>query len=206
MKKIIYTLALVGGVLGFDEICSIWKMSSLSGYNKYITSNSNRHRFHFDVEYTIYDAFGMKYKKNPELTIHNEKGNKVVTLNDYLNQTYPDIVNVKYSNCLSYPDEFVTTLRENIVTHLEPYSTIANITDINSQFAYTNLRYTNLSKYTRNAIGCFTDAACVTKYCFIRGKSYMYDPNTQLCYYPLTKQTDESKENNLFVNDCCNLI
>ena len=187
------------------QICSTWKMTSLSDYNKYISSNSNKHHFGFDIEYTIYDAFGMKYNKNPTLYIHNKQGLYNVTISDYLEQVYPNVVDMTQTNCLLYP-KFISTIQQNIETYLKPYSTIANVTDITGQYGYTNFRYINLSSYIRNPIGCYTDIACITKYCFIRGKHWMYDPMTQLCYYPITRDIIESSYKNLFVNNCCNLI
>lgn len=193
------------------SICSTWEMLLIYTMpESRLKPNSNRHYLNFETKYDISAAYGKKYVKEPYLDfIRFGKLEKRYSLEEFINMmnigvnigddTYID-KNVKFlfSDCIKY-SQLPSYIDTNIEDYIKAFSTIGDVTDVNSLYAYTNYKFSNI-KSTRNAIGCFDDVRCIINYCHDKGKRWMYDPNTQMCHYPVDYTVVPSKSKMFFTN------
>lgn len=187
------------------RICRMWEMSSV--YPNYpqsnIKTNTNPQMLGFNTEYSLSATFGKKYVSTPELYFNQyNQLVKKYSLDDFV-----DMMNFN-GDMETYKDEngrFTFTACEdyglmqgNIYNNIAKYTTgYSNLTNIDGFYAFTNLRYVNI-KSTRNALACLDNIDCIVNYCHNNGIKWMYDANTQLCYYPVDAKLAESDEKMFF--------
>lgn len=188
------------------QICSTWEMIYVMSDSR-LKPNSNRHYLNFETKYDLSAAYGKKYVKEPYLDyIQYGKLVKRYSLQEFINMmnvddslTYIDVNGeFVFSDCIKYP-QLASKIYANIEEYIKAFSTIGDVTDVNSLYAFTNYKFVNI-KSTRNAIGCFDDVRCITNYCHDKGNRWMYDPNTQMCYYPIDSTTTPSDDKMFFAN------
>ena len=188
------------------QICSTWEMIYVMSDSR-LKPNSNRHYLNFETKYDLSAAYGKKYAKEPYLDyIQYGKLVKRYSLQEFINMmnvddslTYIDVNGeFVFSDCIKYP-QLASKIYANIEEYVKAFSTIGDITDVNSLYAFTNYKFVNI-KSTRNAIGCFDDVRCIINYCHDKGNRWMYNPNTQMCYYPIDSTTIPSDDKMFFAN------
>jgi len=193
------------------SICSTWEMLLIYVMpESRLKPNSNRHYLNFETKYDISAAYGKKYVKEPYLDfIRFGKLEKRYSLQEFIkmmniaenlgDDTYID-ENVKFlfSDCIKY-SQLSNHINTNIEEYIKPFSTIGDVTDLNSIYTFTNYKFSNI-KSTRNAIGCFDDVRCIINYCHDKGHRWMYDPNTQMCYYSIDNIVEISENKMFFTN------
>lgn len=192
------------------SICSTWEMIYVMSDSR-LKPNSNRHYLNFETKYDISAAYGKKYVKEPYLDyIRFGKLVKRYSLEEFISMmnvmntgdttTYIDENGeFLFSDCIKYP-QLASRIYANIEEYIKAFSTIGDVTDVNSLYAYTNYKFSNIKSTTRNAIGCFDDVRCIENYCHDKGNRWMYDPNTQMCYYPIDFKVVPSDNKMFFAN------
>jgi hypothetical protein len=189
-------------------ICSTWEMIGVMSDSR-LKPNSNRHYLNFETKYDLSVAYGKKYIKEPYLDyIRFGKLVKRYSLEEFISMmnlwgggdsTYIDENGeFLFSDCIKY-SQLPSRIYANIEEYIKAFSTIGDVTDVNSLYAYTNYKFSNI-KSTRNAIGCFDDVRCIVNYCHDKGHRWMYDPNTQMCYYSADSIVVPSDDKMFFAN------
>ncbi len=187
-------------------ICKMWEMVDVLSESK-LKSNSNRHYLNFETQYGLSVAYGKKYVKEPFLDyIRFGKLVERYSLDKFIHmmnvgeeRNYMDLNGeFKFSECIKY-SELSGLVYLSIEEYLKGYSTIEDVSNVDSLYTYTNLQYVNI-RTTRNAIACLDDTDCIINFCHDRGNRWMYNPQTQLCYYPIDSTTVPSDDKMFFSN------